>query len=90
MSVRVDPATLSALTGGIERSTSELGQAQPPASPDLGPSSAAADATVADLLRGTAGYVETLHNGASDLDVNKADYASTDDSNAGLFHNLGQ
>lgn len=90
MGVRVDPATLSTLAGGIERSTSELGRAQPPASPDLGPSSAAADATVADLLRVTAGYVETLHWGSADLDVNKADYASTDDDNAGLFHSLGQ
>ncbi|MHA6798305.1 hypothetical protein [Bounagaea algeriensis] len=90
MSVRVDPATLAGLASGIERSTSELGQAQPPSSPDLGPSSAASAATVADLLRVTAGYVETLHQGAADLDANKADYASTDDDNAGLFNALGQ
>jgi hypothetical protein len=90
VSVSVNPATLSALAGGLERSMGELEQAQVPSAPDLGPSTAAAAATVADLLRVTAGFVETLHRGTSDLNENKADYASTDDSNAGLFHNLGQ
>lgn len=89
MSVRVDPATLSALAGDLERSTSKLAEANPLSTPDLGPSSAAAAATVADVLRVTAGYVDTLHRGASDLDTNKAEYASIDDTNAGLFHTLG-
>lgn len=89
MSVRVDPATLSGLASGLERSTSDLGRSQPPSNPDLGPSSAVGMATVSAVLRATAGYVDTLHRGAADLDANKADYTSTDDDSAGLFHNLG-
>ncbi len=90
MNVRIDPATLARLAGELERSTDELGKAQPLPPADAGPSSAAVSATVADLLRAAAGYVETAHRGAADLDANKADYASTDDANSGLFDKLGR
>ncbi|GAA0503069.1 hypothetical protein GCM10011581_27000 [Saccharopolyspora subtropica] len=89
MNVRIDPATLAELAGGIERSTDELGKAQPLPPGDAGPSSAAVSATVADLIRAAAGYVETVHRGAADLHANKATYIDTDDGNAGMFEQLG-
>ncbi|EQD83802.1 hypothetical protein N599_23365 [Saccharopolyspora erythraea D] len=74
----------------MEVSTTELGKAQPLPPADAGASSAAVSATLADLMRAAAGYVETVHKGAADLDANKADYAATDDSNSGMFRDLGR
>ncbi|MER5390946.1 hypothetical protein [Saccharopolyspora sp. NPDC002686] len=90
MNVRIDPANLSELAEGIERSTEELGKTQPLSPADAGPSSAAVAATAADLLRAAAGLVETVHKGAADLDANKTTYSGTDDTNAGMFDQLGR
>ncbi|MGP4019843.1 hypothetical protein [Saccharopolyspora sp. 5N708] len=90
MSVRIDPVKLSEIAGSIERSTDELAKAQPLPPGDAGPSSAAVSATVADLLGAAAGYVETVHRGAADLDANKATYSGIDDSTAGMFDQLGR
>lgn len=88
--VRIDPAKLAEMSGSLERSTDEMGKVQPLPPGDAGPSSAAISATVADLLRSAAGYVETVHRGAGDLDANKATYSGTDDANAGMFGQLGR
>lgn len=90
MGVRIDPAKLAEMAGVMERSTDELGRAQPLPPGDAGSSSAAVSATVADLLRSAAGFVEIFHKGAEDLDANKATYSGTDDTNAGLFQQLGR
>ncbi|QUG99737.1 hypothetical protein HUO13_02025 [Saccharopolyspora erythraea] len=90
MGVRIDPAKLGEMAGGLQRATDDLSKARPLPPGDAGPSSAAVSATVADLLRAAAGYVETAHRGAADLDANKADYSSTDDDNSGMFRQLGR
>jgi hypothetical protein len=90
VNVRIDPAKLSELAGGMERSTDELGKVQPLPPGDAGPSSAAVSATVADLMRAAAGYVETVHKGAVDLDANKVTYSGADDTNSGMFEQLGR
>ncbi|SFS93022.1 hypothetical protein SAMN05660874_04280 [Saccharopolyspora flava] len=88
--LRIEPSRLGVMAGDLERSTDELGSAQPLPPGDAGPSSAAVSATTADLLRVAAGFVETVHHGASDLDANKATYSGADDGNAGMFEQVGR
>jgi uncharacterized protein YukE len=90
VNVRIDPAKLAQIADRIERSTDELRNTQPLPPGDAGPSSAAVSATAADLIRAAAGYVETVHKGAADLDANKATYSDTDDGNAAMFEGLGR
>lgn len=87
LNVRADPAAIGGLAGDLRGSTDRLGATKPAAEADAGPSSAAVSATVAELMRTAAGFAETTNKTADDLDLNKATYASTEDSNV---EELGQ
>lgn len=89
MSFRVDPATIDALAADLDTATRKLAEGKPAPEADAGPSSAAVTATVAELMRTAAGLVEVTSKAAGDLRANKMTYAGTDESNEGMFSQLG-
>ncbi|GAA0528889.1 hypothetical protein A8924_1261 [Saccharopolyspora erythraea NRRL 2338] len=90
MTLRVDPATIGGLASDVQRSTDQLGSTPPAPGIDAGPSSPAVLASAAELMRAAAGMTEVASRSAADLDANRATYAGTEDSNEGMFRQLGR